>query len=148
MAIYRPQRPRWRLAAVAGLVGLGVGLLVGWGLLRPEPDPAEVLGKVRASLASAASTLEVVGIEYAESVEDGQVVASPEYQGARDALASSRRRYDEARPGVAAVSPENASAIDDAYDRLVAAMDARAPAEEISGHVRELREMLAGALGG
>jgi hypothetical protein len=148
MAIYRPQRPRWRLATAVGLVGLGVGLLVGWGLLAPDPDPAEVLGKVRASLASAASTLEVVGIEYAESVEDGQVVASPEYQGARDALESSRARYDEARPGVATVSAENASAIDDAYDRLVAVMDARAPAEEISGHVRELREMLTGALGG
>jgi hypothetical protein len=148
MAIYRPQRPRWRLATVAGLLGLGVGLLVGWGLLAPEPDPAEVLGEVRASLASAASTLEVVGIEYAESVEDGKVVASPEYEGARDALASSRARYQEARDGLVAVSPEGASAIDDAYDRLEAAMAARASDEEVSSLVGDLREMLPGALMG
>lgn len=147
MAIYRPQRPRWRTAVGAGVLGLGIGLLIGWGLLRPDPDPAEVLGDVRADLASAAATLEVVEIEYAESVEDGRVVASPEYQGARDALASSRARYEEARAGVAAVSSETASAIDDAYDRLTAAMDARAPADEISTAVRELREMLSGALG-
>lgn len=148
MAIYRPQRPRWRTAVWAGLLGLGIGLLIGWGLLRPAPDPAEVLGEVRAALASAAGTLEVVEIEYAESVEDGRVVSSPEYQGARDALVSSRARYEEARAGVAAVAPETASAIDDAYDRLRAAVEARAPAEDISTSVRELREMLTGALGG
>jgi hypothetical protein len=148
MAIYRPQRPRWRTAAWAGLLGLGIGLLVGWGLLRPEPDPAEVLGEVRADLASAAATLEVVEIEYTESVEDGRVVAPPEYEGARDALASSRARYEEARPGVAAISTQTASAIDDAYDRLAAVVDARAPAEEISTSVRELRDMLGEALGG
>jgi hypothetical protein len=148
MAIYRPQRPRWRPALWTGLLGLGLGLLIGWGLLRPEPDPAEVLGELRSGLASAAATLEVVDIEYTESVEDGSVVASPEYEGARDALASSRARYAEARAGLAAVSREVASAIDAAYDRLEEAIAARAPDEEVSALVEELRTMLTTALGG
>jgi hypothetical protein len=148
MAIYRAQRPRWRMALWAGLLGLAAGLLIGWGLLRPDPHPGEVLGEVRAALASAAATLEVVEVEYAESVEDGRVEASPEYEGARDALASSRTRYGEARSGVAAISPATATAIDDAYDRLAGAVDARAPEEDVAASVRELREMLIGALGG
>lgn len=146
MAIYRPQRPAWRVGLTWGLVGLLLGLLVGWGLLRPDPDPAEVLGEVRASLASAAATLEVVGIEYAESVEDGEVVASPEFRGAGDALASSRSSYAEARPAVAAINAETASAIDAAYDELEDDMDAGVDEEEVSATVEELREMLTGAL--
>src|SRR5687768_16798940 len=99
MAIYRPPKRRWTVAVATGLIGLLLGLLLGWGLLRPEPDPADVLGDLRATLISAAGTLEVVAIEYAESVEDGEVVAEPEYRGARDALASSRQTYEEVREG-------------------------------------------------
>lgn len=148
MAIYRPQRPRWRATAVAGLVGLGLGLLIGWGLLRPEPNPAELIASARATLASAAATLEVVEIEYDEAVEDSRIVARPEYEGARSALRSSRERYAEARAVVAAVSADDASAIDDAYDDLERAVDARAPAEEVSASAQGLREMLTGVLAG
>lgn len=147
MAIYRPQRRRWTVAAGAAAAGLLVGLLVGWGLLRPGPDPVGAIEEVRSALLQAAGTLEVVEIEYAESVEDGSVIASPEYEGARDALASSREQYDEVGEAVAAISPDAASAIDDAYAELERAVSDLAPPEEVSARVEELREMLTGALG-
>jgi hypothetical protein len=148
MAIYRPQRPAWRVALLWGGVGLLVGLLVGWGLLRPEPDPAEVLSEVRSSLASASATLEVVQIEYAESVEDGEIVARAEFEGARDALASSRASYSEARSAVAAVESQTASAIDSAYEGVERAMAARGDERDVSEMIAELRQMLDEALGG
>ncbi len=148
MAIYRPQRPRWIPAVITGVVGLLVGLLVGWGVLRPEPNPAEVMGDVRATLRSAAGTLEIVEIEYAESVEDGEIVSSPEFEGARDALDSSRQRYLEVREAVAALSPNTASEIDDAFDRLEGLVKRRAPSEDVADLARELADMLTGALGG
>jgi hypothetical protein len=132
---------------IAGVLGLVVGLLAGWGLLRPEPDPAQVLGDVRATLASAAGTLEVVEIEYAESVEGGEIVAGPEFEGARDALALSRRHYLDVRDAVLAISPESASAIDDAYDELEGLVEGRGPIDEVAELARELREMITGAIG-
>ncbi len=146
MAIYRPQRSRWKPAAIAGIVGVILGLLVGWGL-RPDPDPAEVLGEIRATLASAAGTLEVVEVEYTESVRDGQVVATPEFQGARAALTSSRERYLEAREAVATVAQDAASAIDRSYGELERLVERRAPPSEVSDLVRSLRGMLLQALG-
>lgn len=148
MAIYRPQRPRWIPAVITGMVGLLVGLLVGWGLLRPDPNPVEVLEEVRATLLSAAGSLEVVEIEYAESVEDGEIVAPSEFEGARDALASSRERYLEVRETVAALSPNAASAIDEAYEGLKGLVERQAPSEDVAELARELADMLMGALGG
>lgn len=148
MAIYRPQRRRWILAAVTGALGLLVGLLVGWGLLRPDPDPAEVLEEVRGTLLQAAATLEVVEVEYTESVEDGAVVASPEFEGARAALASSRERYLEVREAVATVAPRVAAEIDGAYADLERLVADRAPADEVGRLVEDLRDLLMEALGG
>src|ERR671918_2632349 len=148
MAIYRPPKRRWTIGVTKGLIGLLFGLLIGWGLLRPEPDPAEVVGTIRSGLVSAAGTLEVVGIEYAESVEDGNVVAEPEYEGARSALVSSQARYLEARPGVTAISPDTASSIDRAYEDLERSIERRAPEAEVTQLTESLAQMLTEALGG
>jgi hypothetical protein len=134
------------VAVAAGVVGFLLGLLVGWGL-GPDPDPAEVLGEVEAALWGAEGSLEVVEVEYGESVTDGEVVATPEYEGARAALASSRNRYLEVRQAVASVAPNNAAEIDRAYDELKRLVDERAPTEQVASLVTDLAGMLTGALG-
>jgi DNA-binding MarR family transcriptional regulator len=90
----------------------------------------------------------VVRVEYAESVEDGEVVATPEYEGGRGALASSRSRYLEVREAVASVAPDTAAEIDRAYDELERLVYARAPTEEVATAAGELADMLTRALGG
>jgi DNA-binding FadR family transcriptional regulator len=90
----------------------------------------------------------VVQVEYAESVENGRVVATPKYKGARGALASSRSRYVGVREAVASVAPDTAAEIDRAYDELERLMDARAPTEDVATLAGELADMLTGVLGG
>lgn len=147
MAIYRPQRPRWILPTVTAVAGLLVGLLVGWGLLRPEPDPAEALQTVRTEVVGAAGSLEVFAIEYAEAVENAQVVAPRELEGARAALASSRERYEAVAGAVTVIAPDAAAAITQTYDELERLSEQRAPEEDVAALADELDELLKGVIG-
>jgi hypothetical protein len=146
VAIYRPKQRRWSVAAGFGAVGLVVGFLVGVAL-RPEPDPVEALGEIQDALRGAAGSLEVLEVEYAESVVEGDIVSTPEYEGARAALASSRERYAEVREAVASVAPDTVGQVDRAYDELENLVDQRAPSEEVAALAGQLSDMLTEALG-
>ena len=145
MAIDPSRRRRWMPAAVSGLVGLLVGLLVGYAL-RSGPDPAGAIEETRTALLGAAATLEIVGVEYAESVEGGRIVAGSEHEAALDALASSRERYAEAAGVVAVVSPASARAIEDGYERLERMIRDLADEEDVRTAAESLGDTLASAL--
>jgi hypothetical protein len=130
---------------VAGLAGLLVGLLTGYAL-RSAPDPATAIEETRTALLGAAATLEIVGVEYAESVEDGRIVARPEYDAALSALSSSRERYAEAAEVVAVVSPVSARAIEDGYGRLERMIRGLADEDDLRAAAESLGDTLAGAL--
>lgn len=145
MAIYRPQRRGWRLPVVVGVAALVAGLLAGyavWG--RREPDAAEAVRRVRAGLRVAAGTLEVAGIEYGESVEDGRVVRSPEYRGAVDALARSRTRYAEVAPAFRLIDPDGARRAEELYAQLEDLVEDRAAEDEVRAVIEELGALLGG----
>lgn len=145
MAIYRPQGRRWIRAAIAAAAGLLVGLLLGY-LLRGSPDPLEAVEETRTTLLGAAATLEVVGVEYVEAVEDGEIVAPAEYDGALSALASSRERYAEAAEVVALLSPASARAIDEGYRGLETSIRDLEPEDEVRSDAEALGDALAAAL--
>ena len=84
-------------------------------------------------------------VEYAEGVEDGRVVSAPEYQGARDALARSRELYGDARPVLAFVDAAEATRVDHGYQRLSAAVAARAPEEDVESQADALAERMSTA---
>ena len=86
--------------------------------------------------------LEVVEIEYEESVEEGRVISDPEYAGARDALARSRSSYEEVRAAVAAFDPARTDSLDGAYDELDSMVRQRADPSEVAAAVDELTELL------
>ena len=125
MAIYKPPKPRWPLAVfcvvVGVLVGTGIGLLLG----RDEPNAAEGVRLIQQELTGAAAGLEVAGIEYAESVENGEVTNETEYRGALDALASSRDRFESIKHALATLAPDRAGEIEAAYEEAAAAMEDR-----------------------
>ncbi|HXF56856.1 MAG TPA: hypothetical protein VNO34_04665 [Actinomycetota bacterium] len=148
MAIYRPRPRRWPLALGTAVLGLGVGFGLGWGLRGSGgPDLAEAARRLQSSLAGAAGTLEVVEVEYRESVRDGQVVSEPEYGGARDALARSRERYLEAREALLVLAPDAVRRADELFDDLERLVADRAPPEELAGTARELARVLREAVG-
>jgi hypothetical protein len=144
MAIYRPPKPRWRAAAGAGVAGLAAGVLVGAVIGRSEPDPVQAMRSVQSILDRAASSLEIVAVEYEESVDSGRVVEEAEYRGSREALASSRRRFEEVRRAVALLAPERAASIAREYDLLQEALDSRSDAEEVASQIESLDALLRG----
>jgi hypothetical protein len=144
MAIYRPPKPRWRAALVGGLAGVAVGVLVGVLASRADPDPAEAARAVRSELIRAASSLDVVAIEYAESVDAGEVVQDAEYEGAKDALASSRARFDDVRAAVEVLDPDRAASIAEGYDAIEQRVESRADPAEVRSAIDSLVALLQG----
>lgn len=148
MAIYRPPKRRWPLAVGGGTAGVVVGLLLGLVAFNQEPDPALALREVRASLTNAASVLEIVEIEYSESVADGEVVRDTEYQGAKDALARSRASFREAKAALAVIVPGQVDRIEAAYDEVERLMAEPAPVAELKAATEELAKLLEEVSGG
>jgi len=143
MAIYKPPPSRWRLALATGIAGLIIGLGVGAFLLgQSDPNPTEVIGSVRTELSGVAGVLEVLEVEYTESVRDGDVVSETEYDGAVAALTRAQARFAEARPTLLALDREKVQDIDGQFDELRELIADHASADEVSEAIRELTSAL------
>jgi hypothetical protein len=145
MAIYHPRQRRWPLVLAAALLGGAVGFGLGWAV-RGEPavDPVAAIREVRTGLASVTGTLEIVEIEYAEAVEDGQVVSEPEYGGARDALARARGRYRGLAPALRSMDPEAADEAELLFQELEGQVEDRASPEDVAATIAQLSVLLEG----
>lgn len=143
MTISAPARRRWPGTAVAGIAGLAVGLAVGLAIAGGGEDsnPVDVAREARATALRAATLLEIVPIEYAQT-ENGDGDSREGLAGARGAVTRSRAMYLEARPVIAVLDPEGARVIDAAYPRLDAAIGRRAPAGEVQRQSRQLMRLL------
>jgi hypothetical protein len=121
-----------------------IGLLTGLALGGSDPDAREAGREIEAALASAAGSLEVAGIEYEESVSDGEVTKEAEYEGALSALNSSRARYDEIRPVLLSLFPSQVERMDDLYGELEQLMRSRRDPTEVTEASQELESLLKG----
>jgi hypothetical protein len=144
VAIYRPPKPRWPLAIVAGLVSLLIGFGIGLGVGSRDPDPTEVASDLRADLVAAAGSLEVAEIEYTESVADGEITRQAEYEGALGAIESSEARYRQVAPALEALVPSRSDEIDALFDECGRAMRERVDPAEVTECLGELRDLLKG----
>lgn len=143
MAIYRPPKPRWRAAAVGVIAGLLLGVAVGFALGKPnEPNLDEAVGSIRASLARGAGSLEVAAIEYEEAVEDGEVVAEAEYEGAIAAAESAEATFASVRSALEQLAPDKVEAIGDRFEELLEAMAEKQDAGLVSRLATELEDLL------
>ncbi len=142
MAIYRPPRSPWRGRIIVAVLGLLIGGVVVWAMQpESEPTPEEEAAALRSGLIAAGGGLEIVAIEYAESVEDGVIVAEPEYEGALAALASSRSRYDAVRADLAAAGGA-VEEIDASYTQIEKLMQRQVAEERGGSAVDALRDLL------
>lgn len=141
MAIYRPPKPRWPLALISALVGVGAGIIIAL-VLAGDPDPRDAALDAKAELSSAAGSLEVAAIEYDESVENGEIVNENEYRGAQGALTSSRARFDEARAVLEVLAPDVAESLAAGYDRVAGLMEDLEDPAEVEAALQELATQL------
>ena len=125
---------------VSLLIGFGIGLAVGGG----DPAPADVATDLRSDLVAAAGSLEVAEIEYAESVSNGDITRQAEYDGALDAIDSSKSRYQEVEPAIESLVPARADEISDRYDECSTAMRERTDPGEVTECLTQLRDLLKG----
>ena len=132
------------MAVFAGVLGLLLGIALGFVLGQEDPDATEGVRLVQQELAAAAAGLEVAGIEYTEAVDDGEVLSDAEYQGSLDALDSSRSRYEEVSEALETLAPERAAAIAAGYNDVQAAMEGTSPAEDVASLLDELAALLQG----
>lgn len=124
------------------MVGILIGVVIGWAVRGEGSDPAEAVATVRSGMAEAAGLLEVAGVEYSQAVEGTTVVEDAELSGAKDAVARSRELYDEVSEALGLIDPEAAKAIESGYDEVVALMDATADAAEVTAALEDLRALL------
>jgi hypothetical protein len=147
VAIYRPPKRRWPLAAAAGLAGIVIGIAAA-AVLASEPDPVESLRVTKSQLAQASAVLEVAEVEYSEAVENGEIESQAEYDGALGALDRSRALFLSAAPVVRFADSDVAGSIERSYDEIRATMEAPGSEEEVAALLEELAAQLDGALGG
>lgn len=132
------------MAVFAGVLGLLLGIALGFVLGQEDPDAAEGVRLVQQELAAAAAGLEVAGIEYTEAVVDGEVVSDAEYQGSLDAIGNSRTRFESVEDALAGLAPDLAEQIADGFDEAESAMEDRAPTEDVQALLDELSGLLKG----
>jgi hypothetical protein len=144
MAIYKPPPSRWRFALATGVIGLLIGLGIGAFFLgQADPDPTESIREIKTELVGVAGVLEVLEVEYRESVRDGEVENETEYQGAKDALARARTRFEEVSETLRAIDEDKVDEIDSQFDELGELIEERADADDVSSAIRRLTEALA-----
>lgn len=146
MAIYRPPKARWPLATATAIGGALIGLLAGLAFGSEEFDAAESARRIRSILTTAAASVEVADVEYRESVDDGEVVAEAEFEGALAAVASSRSRFAQARPALDVLFPAHVEPIESLYDEIEQSMEAHADETNVTSLLQRLQAMLQGEI--
>jgi hypothetical protein len=144
VAIYRPPKARWPLAAAVGAVAALCGLLIGLAIGSKDPDPQVAAQEVRAALSAASGSVEIAVIEYEEAVGPEGVESETEYEGARDALASSRARYEEVRPALDVLVPSATDALDELYERCSGLLEDAVPEQDFGACAEALTTALEG----
>ncbi len=130
------------------MASLLAGIVLGALTFGRDPELGEVFEEVRADLIAASGVLDVLVVEYRESVRNGRVVAEVEYRGARGALARSRSRFLEAKPALELINAVSVRRIEEKYRRLQELIDAKAPAGDVVKEASELAILLRGDTSG
>jgi hypothetical protein len=145
MAIYRPRRSPWPLAAALAVVALLIGFGIGYVIFgtRP-PDLAAAASVVNERLDAARGLLEVAAIEYREGAPDGSIASQTEYDASGQAVERARSAYDEVAPALRDLAPDRATSIENGFDEVEALIADVAPPDEVDAVVEALIEDLRG----
>jgi hypothetical protein len=141
MSLYRVASRRSRLfgllvPAIALVVGLGIGLLVGR-TTAPEPSLSDVLADEASHVAEARTALDVLTIEYPQSV------SSPTEYGGAQADVRHAQEALAAAEGLATVDPSGYRRATALVAEVAALVERKAPPAAVEARVRAAEEALA-----
>jgi hypothetical protein len=141
MSLYRVASRRSRLfgllvPAIALVVGLGIGLLVGRATA-PEPSLSDALADQASHVAEARTALDVLTIEYP------QAVSSPTEYGGAQADVQHAQEALAAADGLEAVDPSGYRRATALVAEVAALVARKAPPAEVEARVRTAEEALA-----
>jgi hypothetical protein len=140
MSLYRQAggRSAGRIAAVlaAGLlVGCLIGFLIGRGSV-DDPSLSQLVSDTRAELAPVAAGLELVPVEYGNSVRGGRVVEPTEYEASRAAAARAEQSLTAAGKDLRAIDPVGYAAAFGSVRSLSEAIDSRMSGAKVDSLAR------------
>lgn len=145
MAIYRPRRSPWPVAAALAMLALLVGFGLGYAVFGTRPPDLPVAAAVvQERLGEARGLLEVAAIEYREAAPDGTVVSRPEYDAAIQAVARARTAVDSVDEPMRALAPERSAALDAGFDEIEALMDGIEGPDAVDAAIDAEIELLVG----
>jgi hypothetical protein len=146
MSLYRVASRRSRLfgvlvPAIALVVGLVVGVLAGRSTA-PEPSLTEALAGPAAHVDEARTALDVLTIEYPQAVENGEVRAETEYEGAQSDVQRAQEALA-AADDLEAVEPSGYRRAAALVAEIAGLVERKAPPAEVEARVRAAEEALA-----
>ena len=141
MSLYREAGGRGAAPLVGVLLaGALIGGLLGF-LLGSSGDEeaslADALEEVQAEVRPALSELELVTIEYAESVKGGQVVAETEYRASVDHVERALSALEGAASDLEVLAPEELAMAERSLNQLAELVEAHAPAAQVNAAAAE-----------
>jgi recombinational DNA repair protein (RecF pathway) len=139
MSLYRQAGRRSGWLAVAVVVALLVGFGIGFAVARAtaeEPTVEEAVASVQEEAGITADALELVAIHY----ETTEAAAGQQLQRAEES-------FDEARPDLQLLAPEETTEAGQAIERLATLVDQSASAEEVERAAEEARTAVRQAAG-
>ena len=131
MSLYRQAGRRRGTLAVSAAAALLAGCVLGFGIARAtaeEPTFEEAVTEVQADAGRSADALELVGIHYQ--------TAEP---AAREQLQQAQESFDEVRPELELLSPQETAVAAAAIERLAALVNRSGPASEVERAAEDAR---------
>lgn len=136
MSLYRQvKRRNWRITAALALICLALGFVVGFLIGKKSGEGqqslSEAVAQLQQDLAPVLDGLELVTIEYPQSVKDGRIIAATEYKATQENINRTLDQYGKLHPELAAISPSEAASAQSALKDVERLVQDRAPASKV-----------------
>lgn len=140
MSLYRQvKRRNWRITAALALIcvalGFASGFLVGKKSGAGQQSLSESVKQMQQDLASVLDGLELVTIEYPQSVKDGRIIAATEYKATQENIRRALDQYGKLHPELVAINSRKAGSAQPALKEVERLVQDRAPASKVDAAV-------------